>query len=431
VSAADKARELVQDLTGMWWPDADEDDLRKAARAWRTFAEAVDGVAAATNKQARSLVENNKGESIDAFDTFWRRYVDNGKGWLKDLPDAARDMAKALDQYADAVHEATTRLEHELEIVGATIVAGTALAFFTAGISEGAAIAATATIVELAGELGVTVSAEVATIAGTTLTTVAIGGIESATVDLAVAQPLRIAQGEQSGLNLDEVQDSALYGGLTAGVLTGGAGAYQAIKGAGGISNIFKGVPFEVGGPQLSLAGVANETALGGNSTAMRSSTPGSGATGSGPGKGPWPTGGNLVGPAANKSLKFPNARHTVSGSASGEIKAANSVILRGHEQDIAKDISNIAAGKATFNEKTQHYEINGRSYAVEGSGTVYPVKGAGIVELDRNEYAALQQVAKAKGDISAAPQLTRNPRFTNNPGIVEKALEIYNGTYR
>ncbi len=47
-----------------------------------------------------------------------------------------------------------------------------------------------------------------------------------------------------------------------------------------------------------------------------------------------------------------------------------------------------------------------------------------------RNEYAALQQVAKAKGDISAEPQLTRNPRFTNNPGIVEKALAIYNGTY-
>ncbi|MFE1377766.1 hypothetical protein ACFW6S_02255 [Streptomyces sp. NPDC058740] len=51
-------------------------------------------------------------------------------------------------------------------------------------------------------------------------------------------------------------------------------------------------------------------------------------------------------------------------------------------------------------------------------------------MKLDRNEYAALQQVAKAKGDINAAPQLTRNPRFTNNPGIVEKALAIYNGTY-
>lgn len=258
MSAADKAREIVQDLTGMWWPDADKDDLREAARAWRTFADAVEDVAAATNKQARSLIENNKGESIEAFDAFWRRYVDNGKGWLKDLPDAARDMAKALDQYADAVHEATTRLEHELEVVGATIVAGTALAFFTAGISEGAAVAATITITELAGELGVAVSAEVATIAGTTLTTVAIGGIESATVDLAVAQPLRIAQGEQSGLNLDEVHDAALYGGLTAGALTGSAGLYRSIQGAGGIRSVLDGLSLgPLNEPQLAYPGVS------------------------------------------------------------------------------------------------------------------------------------------------------------------------------
>jgi hypothetical protein len=60
----------------------------------------------------------------------------------------------------------------------------------------------------------------------------------------------------------------------------------------------------------------------------------------------------------------------------------------------------------------------------------VYPDSGPGIVKLDRNEYAALQQIAKAKGDVSAAPQLTRNPRFTDNPEAVQKALDIYNGTY-
>ncbi|MGD6745419.1 hypothetical protein ACOKM3_26735 [Streptomyces sp. BH106] len=61
----------------------------------------------------------------------------------------------------------------------------------------------------------------------------------------------------------------------------------------------------------------------------------------------------------------------------------------------------------------------------------MYPDSGDGIVKLDANEYAALKEVSKAKGDISAAPQLTRNPRFTNNPGIVDKALAIYNGTYQ
>ncbi|MFI0926900.1 hypothetical protein ACH4TP_23620 [Streptomyces sp. NPDC021012] len=41
-------------------------------------------------------------------------------------------------------------------------------------------------------------------------------------------------------------------------------------------------------------------------------------------------------------------------------------------------------------------------------------------------------RLAQDIGDIaiSAAPQLTRNPRFNNGPGIVEKALAICNGTY-
>ncbi|MFJ3959789.1 hypothetical protein [Streptomyces sp. NPDC090036] len=146
--------------------------------------------------------------------------------------------------------------------------------------------------------------------------------------------------------------------------------------------------------------------------------------------RGPWPAQDDLIGPAAGKELKMPNARHSVSGSASGEIKESNSVILRGHQGDVARDIADIANGRATYVKETDRYEVNGRSYGVEPSGRVYPDSGPGIVKLDRNEYAALQQVAKAKGDISAAPQLTRAPRFTNNPGIVEKALAIYNGTH-
>ncbi|MFG3010067.1 hypothetical protein ACGFZB_06355 [Streptomyces cinerochromogenes] len=44
MSVADKARKVVQDLTGMWWPDADEDGLRDAAKTWRDFADDVDDV---------------------------------------------------------------------------------------------------------------------------------------------------------------------------------------------------------------------------------------------------------------------------------------------------------------------------------------------------------------------------------------------------
>ncbi|MFF5013969.1 WXG100 family type VII secretion target [Streptomyces sp. NPDC001165] len=240
MSVADKARKVVQDMTGMWWPDADEDGLRDAAKAWRAFADDVDDVTSGANKAARSLIEHNKGEAISAFDDpFWRRYYYDGHGWLKDLADAARDMAKALDAYADAVHGAKKKLEHELEIVGATLVAGTALAIFTAGISEGAAVAAAATVTELAGTLGVTITTEVATIAGTTLSTAAFAGIESVTVDLAVTQPVSIALGESKGFSLDEASQAATEGMLYGGMFGAAGGTARVVADSGGFEAVF------------------------------------------------------------------------------------------------------------------------------------------------------------------------------------------------
>ncbi|MFF7383483.1 RNase A-like domain-containing protein [Streptomyces griseoluteus] len=256
MSVADKARKVVQDLTGMWWPAADIDELRDAAKAWRDFADDVEDVTAAANRAARSLIENNKGEAISAFDDpFWRRYYHDKHGWLKDLSDGARDMAKALDAYADAVHAAKKKLEHELEIVGATLVAGTLLAVFTAGLSEGAAVAAAATVAELAAGLGVTVTAEVAAIAGTTLATAALAGIESVTVDLAVAQPLSIALGEQKGFSLDEARQAAAYGALLGGGLGGGGAAVRAASRAGGRSELLGGVRLPGLSPEFALPG--------------------------------------------------------------------------------------------------------------------------------------------------------------------------------
>ncbi|MGW4439032.1 WXG100-like domain-containing protein [Streptomyces sp. NPDC004596] len=434
MSVADKARKVVQDMTGMWWPAADEGGLRDAAKAWRAFADDVDDVTAGANKAARSIIEHNKGEAISAFDDpFWRRYYHGGHGWLKDLADAARDMAKALDAYADAVHGAKKNLEHELEIVGATLVAGTALAIFTAGISEGAAVAAAATVTELAAGLGVAVTEEIAAIAGTTLATASFAGVESITVDLAVTQPVSIALGEQKdGLSLDEARQAGAYGALTGGLL-GGAGATYRAAGSGGLSSFFDGIDIDLASPRMALAGVSGD--LSGISGDLAASDRyamrvGAGGAGGGAGKGPWPAASGIKGPAAGKDLKPPHPRHTIAGAGSGEVKEVNSVVLRGYEQDINQDVADIAAGRGTFDKVTNRYEINGRTYGVEDTGRVYPDSGKGVAKLDRNEYAALQQIVKAKGDIDAAPQLTRNPRFTKNPGVVQKALEIYNGTY-
>jgi uncharacterized protein YukE len=148
-------------------------------------------------------------------------------------------------------------------------------------------------------------------------------------------------------------------------------------------------------------------------------------------GKPPWPVADGTPGSAHGKSLNPPNARHTVAGAKHGQIKGENSVILKGEESAVQGDVRQIASGKAEWNPQSQRYEINGRSYGVEPSGTVFPDSGPGIVKLDRNEYAALKEIARADGDVSKVPAFSRNPRFTENPEVIAKAKAIYDGTYK
>ncbi|MGX1854072.1 WXG100 family type VII secretion target [Streptomyces sp. NPDC055299] len=223
MSAGDKAKEIVQDLTGMWWPEGDEDRLREAAQAWRDFAEDVKDITWSAHKSAQDVIDSNKGQSIESFASFWRKYHSGGKGYLDDLAESARDMAKALDKFADQIAEAKKKIEHELEIAGAVLVAGTALALFTGGLSEVAAAGATEAIVAAAGTAGVAVSATVAEIAGTVLATAAIGGIEAITVDVVVAQGGRNLLGDQKGINLNEAASAGLMGGALGGALGGAA----------------------------------------------------------------------------------------------------------------------------------------------------------------------------------------------------------------
>ncbi|MGX9886043.1 DUF6531 domain-containing protein [Streptomyces sp. NPDC002276] len=236
VSVEDEARKILLDL-GMWWPEADSGKLRSAATAWRTFAGAVDDLRAPVQQSAASIIHNNTGESIEAFGKFWGRYAKNAEGqdsgWLKDLADSGREMATALDKFADAIDDAINKLWTQIGIDAAVIAGGVALAFFTAGLASGAAVAAADLVIEFGAGLGVAVSTTIAEIAGGTLVAAAFGGIESVTVDLAVAQPLKMATGLQQGFSLDEVNQAAKDGMLFGGALGAGGGVVKAgIEGA-------------------------------------------------------------------------------------------------------------------------------------------------------------------------------------------------------
>ncbi|MGW7791319.1 DUF6531 domain-containing protein [Streptomyces tricolor] len=228
MSVEDTARSILLKM-GLWWPEADADKLREAAKAWRTFAGSVDDVRSPVHRSASSIIHHNTGESIEAFRKFWARYAtDQDGGWLKDLADSAREMAKALEKFADAIDDAINRLWTQIGIDAAVIAGGVALAFFTAGLASGAAAVAAEALIEFGAAIGVAVTTTVAEIAAGALVAAAFGGIESVTVDLAVAQPLKIATGLQQGFSLDEINQAAKDGMIFGGALGAGGGVLKA-----------------------------------------------------------------------------------------------------------------------------------------------------------------------------------------------------------
>lgn len=219
---ADDALEKVIQLTGMYWPEADEGKLHEAARAYRTMADAIDGVRGTTTTKTHSITENNAGPSIDNLKTFWTQYDGGGElGWLAQTAKSCRANAKALDEFADAIQEVKGKLKVEVLAVAATILAGAALAIGTAGISGAAATAAATSLVSLAAGVGVTLSATVATILAGALVFGTAGALMAVTLDLAVTQPILLAGDVQDGMDLSP---SHLLSVAETGAVAGGVG---------------------------------------------------------------------------------------------------------------------------------------------------------------------------------------------------------------
>lgn len=102
--------------------------------------------------RARDVIGHNAGPVIEAFVGFWAKYKSGGSGWLPGSAQACRQLADALDRYADGVTHAKRHVEEAAVTVGAVLVAGTALAFCTAGLSEAAAAVGSASVVAVAGQ---------------------------------------------------------------------------------------------------------------------------------------------------------------------------------------------------------------------------------------------------------------------------------------
>ncbi|MGI5340669.1 DUF6531 domain-containing protein [Streptomyces sp. CA-181903] len=243
MSLKHKVQSFLVHHMGLYWPDGDAAKLRKAAKAWRAFAESVDDIRGPVNNTAGALIHNNKGEAIEAFETFWGRYA-KGKdaGWLSDVSDAAKEMAKACDKMAAAIDHAVKELWEKIAVDLAVLATGVALAIATGGALSGAAAAAAEVIIAGGASVGIAVTTTVAEIAGFTLAAAAFGGLEAVTVDLAVAQPMKISLGLQKDFDWGEA-DTSIKDGMLFGGAFGGAGSFaKNAAEAGGVRNLLNGV---------------------------------------------------------------------------------------------------------------------------------------------------------------------------------------------
>lgn len=123
-------------------------------------------------------------------------------------------------------------------------------------------------------------------------------------------------------------------------------------------------------------------------------------------------------GPAAHRELLPPNMkRHDLNRvTPKTHAQKTNSVVQP--DVDMDADIEAIRRGEAKWNPDEHEYEVNGRTYKVENTGSdalrTYPTGGLGVHNLDQLEYRLLQSMIKNGGDTEAAwEQNRRNPNVT------------------
>jgi uncharacterized protein YukE len=209
---------------GIWWPAADSGKLRAAAHAWRDMAGAIDAVQSATQPTVLSLLAENQGPAMDAFASYWQNWSGDS-GYMAACAQACREMAGALDRYAQAVDDARQRVEDLVAEMATAVLIGVVLAPFTATLSVEVAGAVSAGLIASAAAVGVELSVTAIGLATTIVAGVTVTAVEAMTIDAAVIQPERILLfHDQKDFNWNEVWQWGEWG--AAGWVGGAALGY-------------------------------------------------------------------------------------------------------------------------------------------------------------------------------------------------------------
>jgi hypothetical protein len=217
-----------QTQMGIWWPAADSAKLRTAAQAWREMAQALDVVQVATQPAVLNLLADNRGPAMDAFAAYWQKWsgVD---GFLPTCSQACYAMAKALDEYAQAVDTARVKVEELVAEISTAVVLGVVLGVCTVGIATAAAGAVSAGLVASAELVGIGLTETAGLILSGVLVGATFGAVEAMAIDIAAIQPEKILLfHDQKDFNWNEVWqwgEMGAAGGFVGGALGAGIGA--------------------------------------------------------------------------------------------------------------------------------------------------------------------------------------------------------------
>lgn len=205
------------------WPAADENKLREAAAAWHDLAETIRDSYGTANRVAVSVMTNNAGAAINAFEDHWQKYGRKGSGALPLAATACAAMSSACSDYADAVAHIKSKIEEAGLEVAAVLTAGTIGAFFTFGATEEAAGAIAAgllsRVVALINDLAGTafeVSQTAEAVVGSALAGIPVGAVGTLSADAGVSA-VRAAFGDEL-LSVAETRSDVLKGLLAGGV---------------------------------------------------------------------------------------------------------------------------------------------------------------------------------------------------------------------
>ncbi|MGW6848562.1 RHS repeat-associated core domain-containing protein [Streptomyces virginiae] len=228
VTVPDWADTLL-DLIGVAWPNVDEDAYRAMADSLREFAEDLLDDGQLANNHVERLLSASKGESIEALNRHWNTV--KGKHF-KDIADAARTIAGAMDMAADAVE--TMKYAALVQLGYLAAEAGIALSLIpvTAGLSALFGAAAMRLTQEVVKRLIKECVEEAVGYIVSAMTEPAVAALEGMAADL-VVQLGSMALGFQDGVDLDQTKNAGKEG-FDDGVKSGKEALHLASAGGSG-----------------------------------------------------------------------------------------------------------------------------------------------------------------------------------------------------